>query len=26
VDQAERRLLLANVQTHLELAGLQTSS
>jgi len=25
LDQAERRLLLANVQTHLELAGLQTS-
>jgi len=25
IDQAERRLLLANVQTHLELAGLQTS-
>ncbi len=24
IDQAERRLLLANVQTHLELAGLQT--
>ncbi len=25
LDQAERRLLLANVQTHLELTGLQTS-
>jgi len=25
IDQAERRLLLVNVQTHLELAGLQTS-